>query len=57
VARGSRPARVLVEWLDGLEGPLRPVEIGSPFDLGRRPYFTDEGHQEHVHVGYGPLLA
>jgi hypothetical protein len=45
-----------VGWLDGLQGPLRPVEIGSPFDLGRRPYFTDEGHQQHIHVGYGPLL-
>jgi hypothetical protein len=45
-----------VLWLDGLEGPLRPSEIGSPFDLGHRPYFSDEGHQGHVHVGYRPLL-
>jgi hypothetical protein len=53
VSKESQAARTLVEWLDGLEGPLRPVEIGSPFDLGRRPYFSDEGHQRHVHVGYG----
>jgi hypothetical protein len=53
VSRTSKAARTLVLWLDGLQGPLRPSEIGSPFDLGRRPYFTDEGHQEHVHVGYG----
>jgi hypothetical protein len=39
-------------WLDGLQGPLRPSEIGSPFQIGRRPYFSDEGHQGHVHVGY-----
>jgi hypothetical protein len=52
VAPGSRAARALVEWLDGLQGPLRPSEIGSPFDLGRRPYFSDEGHQGHIHVGY-----
>jgi hypothetical protein len=52
VARTSKAARTLVLWLDGLQGPLRPSEIGSPFDLGRRPYFTDEGHQNHVHVGY-----
>jgi hypothetical protein len=57
VSRTSRAARALVGWLDGLEGPLRPVEIGSPFDLGHRPYFSDEGHQEHIHVGYGPLLG
>jgi hypothetical protein len=52
VSPNSQVARALVEWLDGLQGPLRPVEIGSPFDLGRRPYFTDEGHKEHIHVGY-----
>jgi hypothetical protein len=53
VSPNSRAARRLVGWLDGLQGPLRPVEIGSPFDLGRRPYFSDEGHQQHIHVGYG----
>jgi hypothetical protein len=52
VSRGNRAARALVVWLDGLQGPLRPSEIGSPFDLGHRPYFSDEGHQGHVHVGY-----
>jgi hypothetical protein len=57
VSRNSTAARALVGWLDALEGPLRPVEIGSPFDLGRRPYFSDEGHQQHIHVGYGPLLG
>jgi hypothetical protein len=54
VGPGSLAARSLVTWLDLLEGPLRPAEVGSPFDLGHRPYFTDEGHQEHVHIGYGP---
>jgi hypothetical protein len=56
VSPRSRAARAVVGWLDGLRGPLRPSEIGSPFDLGRRPYFTDEGHQGHIHVGYGALL-
>jgi len=54
VTATSPAARRLVVWLDGLQGPLRPAEIGSPFDLGHRPYFSDEGHQQHVHVGYGP---
>jgi hypothetical protein len=53
VSRTSKVSRTLVVWLDGLEGPLRPAEIGSPFNLGRRPYFSDESHQGHVHVGYG----
>jgi hypothetical protein len=52
VSAGNATAAALVRWLDGLEGPLRPSEIGSPFDLGHRPYFTDEGHTEHVHIGY-----
>jgi hypothetical protein len=53
VGRGSRAARALVGWLDRLQGPLRPGEVGSPFPIGHRPYFTDEGHQEHIHIGYG----
>jgi hypothetical protein len=52
VGRHSPASRALVTWLDGLQGPLRPSEIGSPFQIGHRPYFTDEGHQGHVHVGY-----
>jgi hypothetical protein len=53
VSKTSKVSRILVVWLDGLQGPLRPSEIGSPFNIGRRPYFSDEGHQGHVHVGYG----
>jgi hypothetical protein len=55
VSRRSRPARALALWLDGLQGPLRPAEIGSPFPFARRPYFTDEGHQGHLHIGYSYL--
>ena len=53
VSAASPAARALVGWLDGLQGPLRPTEIGSPFPLGHRPYFSDDGHQHHIHVGYG----
>ena len=52
VSGHSQPARALVAWLDGLEGPLRPAEVGSPWAIGHAPYFTDDGHQEHVHIGY-----
>jgi hypothetical protein len=57
VSRTSRAALALARWLDGLQGPLRPSEIGSPFAFGRRPYFTDEGHREHLHIGYGQLAG
>jgi hypothetical protein len=55
VSRRSHAARTLARWLNGLQGPLRPSEIGSPFAFGHRPYFTDEGHQRHLHIGYGFL--
>ena len=57
VSRSSRSARALALWLDGLQGPLRPSEVGSPFPFGRRPYFTDEGHQGHIHIGYSDPLG
>ena len=55
VSRRSRAAHALALWLDGLQGPLRPSEVGSPFAFGRRPYFSDEGHQGHIHIGYSFL--
>jgi hypothetical protein len=55
VSRHSRPSRTLALWLDALQGPLRPSEVGSPFDFGRRPYFSDEGHHGHIHIGYSLL--
>ena len=54
VSRRNPAARDLVLWLDRLDGPLRPTEVGSPWRLGHRPYFSDEGHREHIHLGYGP---
>jgi hypothetical protein len=53
VAKTSTAAHALALWLDGLQGPLRPSEIGSPWQIRHRPYFTDEGHQGHLHIGYG----
>jgi hypothetical protein len=52
VSPTSPAARALAGWLDRLDGPLRPAEIGSPFAIGHRPWFTDEGHQAHLHIGY-----
>ena len=52
VGPASPAARALATWLDRLDGPLRPDEIGSPFRFGHRPWFTDEDHQAHLHIGY-----
>ncbi len=55
VSPTSPAARDLTGWLDGLQGPLRPDEVGSPFPIGHQPFFTDDGHQAHVHIGYSAL--
>ncbi len=37
---------------------VRPSEVGSPWAFGRRPWYTDAGHQDHLHVGFaGPTQA
>ena len=44
-------------WPCGSAGPGRgqPSEVGSPWRFGGRPWFTDAGHQGHLHVGFaGP---
>jgi hypothetical protein len=46
----------LMQWLDHLQGPLRPSEIGGPLKINHRPYFTNEGHQHHIHIGYDDPL-
>ncbi len=55
VRAGHAPSFALAARLGTLQGPLRPGEIGSPFTqlVGRPGYFTDAGHQRHIHVGMG----
>jgi hypothetical protein len=49
-------SKTLMVWLDHLQGPLRPSEIGGPLKINHRPYFTNEGHQHHIHIGYDDPL-
>jgi hypothetical protein len=55
VSPQSPATRALLAWLDHLQGPLRPSEIGSPLPIGHRPYFSNEDHQHHIHIGYAAL--
>ena len=32
---------------------VQPSEVGSPWRFGGRPWFTDAGHQGHLHIGFG----
>ena len=59
---GGRPvspfntaARQLALWIGRGRAGVQPSEVGSPWRLGGRPWFTDAGHQGHLHVGFdGP---
>ena len=48
-------ARQLALWIGRGRAGVQPSEVGSPWRLGGRPWFTDAGHQGHLHVGFpGP---
>ena len=49
---GSAAARELATELSTLDERYRPNEIGSPWPISGPGYFTDAGHQDHVHLGF-----
>lgn len=57
VSPSNSGALAMVKWLASLQGPLRPTEVGSPWDLGYPGHFTDRFHQHHLHIGYDIPLA
>ena len=53
VSSSSFPARRLVMDVAHLSGPIRPDELGHPFDAIRFPGgFTDADHADHIHAGF-----
>jgi hypothetical protein len=55
VAPSNQAARALARWVGRGGAGVRPSEVGSPWDFGQRPWFTDAAHQDHLHVGFdGP---
>jgi hypothetical protein len=46
-------ARRLALWIGQGRAGVRPSEVGSPWTFGGRPWFSDAGHQGHLHVGFG----
>jgi hypothetical protein len=58
VSTGNQAARQLAWWIGGGGAGVQPSEVGSPWAFGGRPWFTDKGHQRHLHVGFaGPTQA
>jgi hypothetical protein len=58
VSPSNAAAHQLARWIGQGGAGVWPSEVGSPWDVGRRPWFTDPGHQDHLHVGFpGPSQA
>ena len=49
---GSVAARELASEMQEINSEYRPDEIGSPWAISGPGYFTDAGHQDHVHLGF-----
>jgi hypothetical protein len=55
VSPSNTAARQLAVWIGRGRAGVQPSEVGSPWRFGGRPWFTDQGHQGHMHVGFaGP---
>ena len=55
VSPSNPAARQLALWIGRGGAGVQPSEVGSPWRFGGRPWFTDRGHQGHLHVGFaGP---
>ena len=58
VSPSNTAARQLALWVGQGGAGVQPSEVGSPWRFGGRPWFTDPGHQGHLHVGFpGPTQA
>ena len=55
VSPANAAARRLAAWIGQGRAGVQPSEVGSPWKFAGRPWFTDAGHQGHLHVGFpGP---
>src|SRR5829696_4426149 len=52
VSPSNVAARRLAVWIGQGRAGVQPREVGSPWRFGGRPWFTDAGHQGHLHVGF-----
>jgi hypothetical protein len=52
VSPNNAAAQRLAVWIGQGRAGVQPSEVGSPWRFGGRPWFTDRGHQGHLHVGF-----
>jgi hypothetical protein len=52
VSPTNTAAHQLALWIGRGRAGVQPTEVGSPWRFGARPWFTDPGHQGHLHIGF-----
>jgi hypothetical protein len=52
VSSSNQSAYAAAQSLLSLDEPLRPAELGSPWDFAYPGAFTDSSHQDHLHVAH-----
>jgi hypothetical protein len=52
VRADSAASRRLAAELATLDPSTRPTEVGSPWAIASPGYFTDAGHQNHIHIAF-----
>jgi hypothetical protein len=52
VRQSNKAARSILDQLLALPSPIRPTEIGSPWNTDAPETFTDSGHDDHLHIGF-----
>ena len=52
VSPSNPAARTLARWIGQGRAGAQPSEVGSPWTFGGWPWFSDTGHQGHLHVGF-----
>lgn len=52
VRQSNKAARAILDQLLALPEPIRPTEIGSPWNTDDPETFTDSGHDDHLHIGF-----
>jgi hypothetical protein len=52
VRPNSFKSRELAEALVDLPASIRPTEVGAPWAINAPGFFTDGGHQDHIHIAF-----
>ena len=57
VDAGSPAGRELAAELAELDASIRPGEVGTPWAISAAGFFTDAGHQDHIHLAFDDPIA